>query len=339
MKTSNFSFDLPEELIAQYPSQRRGESRLMVVDRSAGSVSHHMLRELPDLLTRDTLMVFNNTRVRRARLFGTTEHGGEVEFLLIERLDETTWKTLTSKTKRQKPGRRYRFPDGVRGEITGAEGKFRHLRFTPPVDESYLQKWGKVPLPPYIKREATSQDEERYQTVFAEHTGSVAAPTAGLHFTPEILAELEERGIQRSEVTLHVGIGTFAPIRSDEVEEHRMHAEQYEIPRTTAERVNEFKFASGHICAVGTTSVRTLESATNSSGEVVPGPGETDLYIYPGYRFKTVDTMLTNFHTPESSLLVMVSAFAGKDLIDEAYRTAVEQRYRFFSYGDAMLIV
>ncbi len=339
MKTSNFSFELPEELIAQHPSQRRDEARLMLVDRAAGAVSHHMLGELPQLLPQDALVVLNNTRVRKARLFGTTEYGGEVEFLLLERCDERTWKATVSKAKRQKPWRLYHFPEEVEGKIAEAEDEFRYVRFTPPIDEEYLQRWGRIPLPPYIKRESTKEDEERYQTVFAERTGSVAAPTAGLHFTPKLFKELEERGIERADVTLHVGVGTFQPIRTEEVEKHHMHAEQYEIPEETAQAVRHARDRGRPICAVGTTSVRTLESAADESGYIAAGRASTELYIYPGYRFTAVDAMLTNFHTPESSLLVMVSAFAGKELIDKAYREAVEKRYRFFSYGDAMLIV
>ena len=339
MKTSDFSFELPEELIAQHPSQRRDEARLMVVNRSDGSVAHRRLSDLPGLLPADSLLVLNNTRVRKARLFGTTEHGGSVEFLLLDRLDASTWKTLASKSKRQKRGRRYSFPDGVEGEITAEEGQFRHLRFTPAINEEYLQTWGRIPLPPYIRREATEEDEQRYQTVFADRTGSVAAPTAGLHFTPAIFEELEQRGIERAEVTLHVGIGTFSPIRTEKVEQHRMHSEHYEVPESTAEAVNLVRSRDRQVCAVGTTSVRTLESAADEAGNLQSGEGHTDLYIYPGYRFRVVDAMLTNFHTPESSLLVMVSAFAGKELIDRAYREAVRHRYRFFSYGDAMLIL
>jgi S-adenosylmethionine:tRNA ribosyltransferase-isomerase len=339
MKTSDFSFELPEELIAQHPSQRRDEARLMVVNRSDGSVAHRRLSDLPGLLPADSLLVLNNTRVRKARLFGTTEHGGSVEFLLLEQLDASTWKTLASKSKRQKRGRRYRFPDGVEGEITAEEGQFRHLRFTPAINEEYLQTWGRIPLPPYIRREATEEDEQRYQTVFADRTGSVAAPTAGLHFTPAIFKELEQRGIERAEVTLHVGIGTFSPIRTEKVEQHRMHSEHYEVPEPTADAVNLARSRGRQVCAVGTTSVRTLESAADEAGTLQSGEGHTDLYIYPGYRFRVVDAMLTNFHTPESSLLVMVSAFAGKELIDRAYREAVRHRYRFFSYGDAMLIL
>jgi S-adenosylmethionine:tRNA ribosyltransferase-isomerase len=298
-----------------------------------------MIGDLPQLLPDDALLVLNNTRVRKARLFGTTEHGGEVEFLLLEQIDTATWKAMVSKAKRQKVGRRYRFPEGVRGEIVAAEAEFRHIRFTPGIDDDYLQRWGRIPLPPYIHREATAEDEQRYQTVYAERTGSVAAPTAGLHFTPQLFSDLSRRGIEQAEVTLHVGIGTFLPIRAEEVEEHRMHAERYEIPAATAEAINRAKEEGRTVCAVGTTSVRTLESAADSSGKVASGAGETELYIHPGYRFRTVDAMLTNFHTPESSLLVMVSAFAGKELIDRAYREAIEKRYRFFSYGDAMLMI
>lgn len=337
MKTRTFSFDLPEELIAQTPAEKRGTSRLMLVDRTGGEISHHTVEDLPKLLPPDTLMVLNDSRVRKARIYGETAHGGKVQFLLLSRNDDGSWRCMVSKSKKQKPGREYTFPGGVSALIVSEEEEFRNTVFTPPIDDDYLDRWGHMPLPPYIKRDDTDLDSDRYQTIYAKQTGSVAAPTAGLHFTGKILKELENRGIGTAGVTLHVGIGTFLPIRTEEVEEHRMHREEYFIPGETAERVTRAKKSGRPICAVGTTSVRTLESAWTGS-ELPAGEGATELYIYPGYSFRVADMMFTNFHTPRSSLLVMVSAFAGKELIEKAYATAVREGYRFFSYGDAMLI-
>src|SRR6056297_1571500 len=337
MKTKTFSFDLHEELIAQYPAEKRGTSRLMGVQRKGYIISHHSIQDLPRLLPKDSLLIMNNSRVRRARIYGTTEQGGQVEFLLIEQRGQAQWKAMVSKAKKQKPGRTYSFPGEVGARILDIENEFRILEFSPPIDDAYLDRYGHMPLPPYIRRQDTPEDSGRYQTVYASHTGSVAAPTAGLHLTEEILGTLKEKGIEQAHVTLHVGIGTFLPIRTEEVEAHTMHTEHYTVPERTAELVNSAKKQGRPVCAVGTTSVRTLESAWKN-GALQSGDGHTDLYIYPGYQFQVVDQMLTNFHTPESSLLVMVSAFAGKDLIETAYRTAIEERYRFFSYGDAMLI-
>ncbi len=344
MKTNKFSFDLPEELIAQRPSENREASRLMRLRRDNGLISHHSIRNLPELIPSDVVLVINDSKVRKARIYGETANGGIVEFLLLEERGNGEWKALASKAKRQKVGREYLFPGKmhdrpVRGSITGIEGSFRLIRFSPAIDEEYLDAYGHIPLPPYIRREDTPEDERRYQTVYAEAAGSVAAPTAGLHLTDALLSALEEKGVRIVRITLHVGLGTFSPIRSDEVEKHEMHRESFHISAGSAALVNEAKSRGRPVYAVGTTSVRTLESAWDSrAGKLASGNGETDLFIYPGYRFSVVDGLLTNFHTPKSSLLVLVSAFAGKDLIDRAYRTAVEERYRFFSYGDAMLI-
>lgn len=337
MKTKTFSFDLPAELIAQHPAAERGTSRLMRLDRRSGSISHHSVKDLPELIPDKAVIVMNNSRVRKARIYATTEGGGQVQFLLLEQRGSRRWKAMVSKAKRQKPGRKYHFPDGVQAEIVALEDEFRIVEFTPRINDDYLDIHGHIPLPPYIRREDTAEDSGRYQTVYASETGSVAAPTAGLHLTDEILERLAQRGVELAHVTLHVGIGTFLPIRTDDVEAHKMHTEHYAVPEETADVINRAKREARPICAVGTTSVRTLESAWNS-GRLQAGEGSTDLYIYPGYEFKVVDQLFTNFHTPESSLLVMVSAFAGKELIEKAYRTAVQKRYRFFSYGDAMLI-
>lgn len=337
MKTKTFSFDLPEELIAQEPVRKRGTSRLMQLDRSSGKISHYHISDLSELLPSDSLLVLNNSRVRKARLFGLTENGGKVEFLLLSQNENGVWKCMVSKAKKQKIGKQYSFPGDVGGTIVGSEGEFRFISFDPEIDDGYLESHGHMPLPPYIKRQDTADDSERYQTVYAQKTGSVAAPTAGLHLTESIISELKGRGIDIVTLTLHVGIGTFLPIRTEEVESHRMHREEYYISPESAEKLNHAKKNQKPICAVGTTSVRTLESAWTEQG-FREGEGATELFIYPGYEFKAVDMMLTNFHTPESSLLVMVSAFAGKDLIETSYHEAIRQRYRFFSYGDAMLI-
>ncbi|MFP4267728.1 MAG: tRNA preQ1(34) S-adenosylmethionine ribosyltransferase-isomerase QueA [Spirochaetaceae bacterium] len=346
METDSFSFNLPQELIAQHPSKKRDESRLMLLQRDTpvAGIEHHRISDLPDLLPSNAVLILNDSRVRKARIYGTTEYGGEVEFLLLEERVPGEWKAVVSKAKRQKPGRSYRFPGSiegkeVRGEISETEGEYRYIRFTPPISDEYLDTYGHIPLPPYISREDTGEDAERYQTVYAENTGSVAAPTAGLHLTDTLLEEIEKRGVAISRLTLHVGLGTFSPIRSDRIEDHHMHRERYRVPPQTAETVTEAKRQGRPVYALGTTSVRTLESAwDDEKGLLRSGEGETDLYILPGYKFKVVDGLLTNFHTPKSSLLVLVSAFAGKELIDKAYRTAVDNGYRFFSYGDAMLI-
>jgi len=337
MKTRIFSFELPEELIAQNPVSERGNSRLMYLRREDTSIKHLTINDLPDLIPKGSVLVINNSRVRKARLYGKTEYGGTVEFLLLEALSSERWKCMVSKSKRQKPGRSYIFPGGLTGHIEEIDEQFRIVEFDSVVDDAYLEEYGHIPLPPYIHREDTLEDLERYQTVYAEKPGSVAAPTAGLHLTRSILHRLEQNSIKIAHVTLHVGMGTFLPIRSDDIESHRMHTEQYWISPESAEIINLAKREGNLICAVGTTSVRTLESAWTGT-ELPVGEGKTNLYIYPGFKFRVVDMMLTNFHTPESTLLVMVSAFAGTDLIKSAYDEAIRERYRFFSYGDAMLI-
>jgi S-adenosylmethionine:tRNA ribosyltransferase-isomerase len=351
VKTDDFSFDLPEELIAQGPSARRGESRLMLLDRSSGSIGHYpAVSRLPELVEPGTLMVFNDSRVRKARLFAVAlDTGARVEFLLLRRLVDGTWEASATKLRKQRAGRRYELPEGVRATVVEPAGAAARageptrtdtvrLAFEPPISDEYLERAGHVPLPPYIKRGDRPEDEERYQTVYSREVGSAACPTAGLHFTEELLAALDARGVGRATVTLHVGLGTFLPVRSETVEGHAMHEEEYSVPAETARAVNEAKAEGRPVLAVGTTSLRTLESAWAEGEGLRAGPGSTRIFIYPGYRFKAVDRLFTNFHTPKSTLLMLVSAFAGREAILAAYAEAVRERYRFFSYGDAMLI-
>lgn len=368
MKTSDFNFDLPEELIAQHPSGVRGQDKLMQLQRfpdskildanknPCGKVIHHMMDDLPDLITPDTLMVFNNSRVRRARVYGIKETTGrEQEFMFLNTIDKecTVWNTMVKSAKKQKPGMHYKFPDGTIGTIIDVPGnagtEFRAMKFDFAINEEWFERNGHIPLPPYIKRGDTEEDSERYQNVYAKETGSAACPTAGLHFTESMLKRLDDKGIERCFVTLHVGLGTFLPVREEKIENHKMHEEYYTIPKETALKINQAKKEGRPILAVGTTSVRTLESAAMSLVEkgITPGTdGEwirsgtsrTHIFMYPGFDFKVVDQMFTNFHTPESTLIMLVSAFAGRENILNAYKTAVENRYRFFSYGDCMLI-
>jgi S-adenosylmethionine:tRNA ribosyltransferase-isomerase len=303
---------------------------------------------LPELVEPGTLMVFNDSRVRKARLFGVAlDTGAKVEFLLLRRLAEGSWEASATKLRKQRPGRQYQLPEGMRatalspgaGELgAGSSPDTLRLSFDPPVDDEYLERNGHVPLPPYIKRGDEPGDDERYQTVYSHEVGSAACPTAGLHFTEDILAALDARGVRRTTVTLHVGLGTFLPVRSETIEGHAMHEEEYSVPAETARAVAEAKAEGRPVLAVGTTSLRTLESAWVEGEGLRPGPGSTRIFIYPGYRFKAVDRLFTNFHTPKSTLLMLVSAFAGRERILAAYAEAVKERYRFFSYGDAMFI-
>ena len=362
MLTSDFNFDLPEELIAQHPSGERGQDKLMLLNRQTGAVEHHMMDDLPGLIQPGTLMVFNNSRVRRARVYGIKETTGrEQEFMFLNTIDKecTVWNTMVKSAKKQKPGMRYKFPDGTIGTIIDVAGnagtEFRALKFDFAINEDWFERNGHIPLPPYIKRGDTEEDSERYQNVYATDTGSAACPTAGLHFTEKMLARLDAAGIERCFVTLHVGLGTFLPVRETEIENHKMHEEWYTIPPETAEAINRAKREGRPILAVGTTSVRTLESAgqalaaeasavadagtaSSQTEWVKPGTSSTSIFMYPGFKFKVVDQMFTNFHTPESTLIMLVSAFAGRDNILNAYKTAVDNRYRFFSYGDCMFI-
>ncbi|MDL2228729.1 tRNA preQ1(34) S-adenosylmethionine ribosyltransferase-isomerase QueA [Treponema sp. OttesenSCG-928-L16] len=348
MKTADFSFDLPEDRIAQFPPEKRGQSRLLVLERSSALRQHRMVRDLPELLRGGDLLVFNNSRVRKARIYGSSkESGARVEFLLLERTEGAVWKAMVQRARRRRPGSRYVFDGGSEGEICGDEGEFRLIRFDPPIDEAWLERYGHIPLPPYIRREDVPADSERYQTVYAEASGSAAAPTAGLHFTRELMDDLSRKGIETAFISLHVGLGTFLPVRTEHIEDHRMHEESFFIGDEAADKIEKAKAEGRRIVAVGTTSMRTLESSW-IDGKLLRGEGKTSIFIYPGYRFKAADALFTNFHTPESSLLMLVSAFAGasvpdsldagRDMILETYREALEQGYRFFSYGDAMLI-
>jgi S-adenosylmethionine:tRNA ribosyltransferase-isomerase len=337
VKTSQFSFDLPTELIAQEPASDREAARLLVLDRQTGTTRDSSVHDLAQWVAPGTLIVLNDTRVRKARVVAEGDGGKRVEVLLLFRLEATLWEALAGRSRRLKPGALLRFPGGVTGTIEGGEGETRLLRFDSPIDDKWLEKHGHVPLPPYIRREDTPSDEERYQTVYSRVSGSAAAPTSGLHFTTRLLAELHDRGVRAAWVTLHVGLGTFLPIRTEEIEDHEMHEELYDIPRATKEAVDAAASDARPVLAVGTTVVRALESAWTGSG-LREGEGRTRIFITPGYRFKVVKKMFTNFHTPGSSLLVLVSAFAGRELILRTYQDAIRKKYRFFSYGDAMLI-
>ena len=348
MKTSDFYFDLPEELIAQFPPENRGTSKLLVVRKlrhgcccaGCGShvTTHSSVQNFPDFIEEGTVVVFNNTKVRKARIFGVSETGAKTEFLLLEKLSDCKWKAISSKIKKQKIGKVFSFPENIKCVVSEKNDKGLIVEFNTNIDDDYLEKFGHIPLPPYIKRDDTISDSKRYQTIYCEKTGSAAAPTAGLHFTEEILDSLKKKGVTIAFITLHVGMGTFKPIHSDKIEDHVMHEEVFEISEETAEIINAAKSNGKKIVAVGTTSLRTLESAV-CNGKVVAGKGSTSLFIYPGYEFKIVDVLFTNFHTPDSTLIVLVSAFAGISEIKEAYKEAIEKKYRFFSYGDAMLIL
>ena len=345
MLTKDFYFDLPDSLIAQEPSEKRGEDRLLVLDKNSGEYKDMMMSDFPSLLPENSVLVVNNSKVRKARTYAeSVETGGVVEFLFLGKNSNGSWKAMVTKSKRQKKGKRFVWKDSEGKAYVYAviekenDDGTRDVRFDSDIDESFFQTLGHVPLPPYIKREDNWKDENRYQTIYAKKEGSVAAPTAGLHFTPEIMEKIKERGIKIYEVTLPVGAGTFLPVRSEEIENHHMHTESYEISPETAEELNKAKREGKTIVAVGTTSIRTLESASDENGVLTSLKGDTSIFIYPGYKFKFVDNLLTNFHTPESTLLMLVSALAGKDHILTSYRHAVEEKYRFFSYGDAMFI-
>lgn len=350
MLVKEFDFDLPDDRIAQEPPPR-GESRLLVLSAPPGSPARHRrVADLPELLHPGDLLVVNDTRVIPARLFGRRVlpeggQGGRVELLLVEPVGPegtTEWEALARPGRKARPGTRLRFDDGLEAEVLGRLGDGRHqVRFSEPV-EPHLERLGHVPLPPYVKREDRPEDRERYQTVFARTPGAIAAPTAGLHFTPELLERLAARGIETARVTLHVGIGTFKPVTADLVHEHAMDEERYQVPEATAAAIRETRRLGGRVVAVGTTVVRTLESVAREApggewGEIAAGTGRTALFIYPGFRFRVVDALLTNFHLPRSTLLMLVSAFAGRDRVLAAYREAIEEGYRFYSYGDAML--
>ncbi len=339
MKKTDFYFDLPEELIAQTPIPERDHSRLLVLDRDTGRIEHRYFYDLPEYLHEGDCLVLNDSRVLPARLLGRRSSGGGVELVLLRDLDEGKWECLSRPGRKTKPGTELIFGEGeLKATVLEvAEGGNRIVQFHyEGIFLEVLERLGKMPLPPYIKEEL--QDAERYQTVYSRELGSAAAPTAGLHFTEELLARIREKGVKVCTVTLHVGLGTFRPVKEDEIEDHEMHSEFCIIPEETARIVTETKKNGGRVVAVGTTSCRTLESFALEDGTLKAASGWTNIFIYPGYRFKCVDALVTNFHLPESTLIMLVSALAGREKILNAYRTAVEERYRFFSFGDAMFI-
>lgn len=340
MKTSDFYYDLPEELIAQDPLENRSDSRLMVLDKETGAVSHHVFREIVDYLNPGDCLVINDTKVIPARLIGEREGtGAKIEVLLLKRKTGDVWETLVKPGRKAKPGTRIQFGGGLLvGEVMDIvdEGN-RLIRFEfEGIFEEILDQLGQMPLPPYITHQL--KDKDRYNTVYATHSGSAAAPTAGLHFTPELLKTIEEKGIDIARVTLHVGLGTFRPVKVDDVENHHMHSEFYMIDEEAAEKINRAKENGKRVICVGTTSCRTIESAADENGRLKPCSGWTEIFIYPGYQFKILDCLITNFHLPESTLIILVSALAGKENVLAAYEEAVKERYRFFSFGDAMFI-
>ncbi len=340
MKTSDFYYDLPPELIAQTPLERRDASRLMTLDRQTGAVGHHMFYELPDFLRPGDCLVMNDSRVLPARLIGHRESGGVCEVLLLIDRGDKTWECLVRPGKKLRTGAKITFGEGeLTAQVTDVlEDGNRLVRFDyDGIFLEILEKLGRMPLPPYIKEEL--EDQERYQSGSSKVVGSAAAPTAGLHFTPELLEKIQGMGVRLAYVTLHVGLGTFRPVKTDDVEHHDMHSEYCVIPQETAQIINETKQNGGRVICVGTTSCRTVESYANEDGTVRADGGWTKIFIYPGYRFKVLDGLITNFHLPESTLIMLVSALAGREHVLAAYQEAVRERYRFFSFGDAMLII
>lgn len=341
MKRQDFYYELPEELIAQDPLADRSSSRLLVLDRESGAVSHHVFREIIDYLEDGDCLVINDTKVIPARLIGSkVGTDAKIEILLLKRKENNIWETLVKPGKKAKPGTKISFGEGLLiGEVLDVveEGN-RLVKFTfDGIFEEILDQLGQMPLPPYITHQL--EDKNRYQTVYAKHSGSAAAPTAGLHFTPKLLAQIEEKGIDIARVTLHVGLGTFRPVKVDEITEHHMHSEFFQIEEDAAGKINKAKDSGKRVICVGTTSCRTIESAADETGHLRAGSGWTEIFIYPGYRFKILDGLITNFHLPESTLIMLVSALAGRENVLAAYEEAVKERYRFFSFGDAMLIV
>ncbi len=346
MKTNDFSYDLPSELIAQQPAARRDESRLLWLHRDTGEVSHHRFSELPALLHRGDRLVLNDTRVIPARVRCTKETGGAVEVLFTRRLTPTRWEALVRPGRRLRPGARLRpdaaperwmsihaaLPDGSRVIELCDKALGETL-------DALIERIGAPPLPPYIERDAVARDRERYQTVYAREPGAIAAPTAGLHFTDTLMRTLSARGVDRSYLTLHVGLGTFRPVKSDDPREHDIHTEQFVLPAETVDEISATRAAGRRVVAVGTTSVRVLEYCSTPNGDLRPGSGDCDLFILPGYEFRVTDAIITNFHLPRSTLLMLICAFAGIDTVLSAYREAVRLRYRFYSYGDAMLVL
>ena len=346
MKKSDFSFELPKELIAQTPIEKREKSRLLCLNRQTGDVTHTQFEKLCEMLEEGDCLIFNDSRVMPARLLGKRDSGGAVEVLLLHEQESGLWECLTRPGAKTKTGTNLVFGDGELTAVVIAETKEgnRLVRFgtqqnRPPVSpdlHQLLEKLGKVPLPPYIHEEL--EDSERYQTVYSRVVGSAAAPTAGLHFTKDLMKELEDRGVILAFMTLHVGLGTFRPVKEDDIKDHKMHSEYFVIPKETAEIINKTKKLGKKVIAVGTTSCRALEAIADESGHVKPYSGFTEIFIYPGYEFKCIDGLITNFHLPESTLIMLVSAFAGRENVLNAYESAIKERYRFFSFGDSMLI-
>ena len=340
MKVSDFYFELPEELIAQYPLEKRDSSRLMVLDKKTGEIEHRKFHDILEYLNEGDTLVLNNTRVLPARLIGEKEEtGGKIEFLLLKRIEGDKWECLAKPGRKAKVGTVFTFGEGKLKAIVreiGEEGN-RIIEFKyDGIFEQVLDELGQMPLPPYIHEKL--EDKERYQTVYSKEKGSAAAPTAGLHFTEELLKEIKDKGVNIAYLTLHVGLGTFRPVKVDDVNNHVMHPEYYHLDKETAELINKTKEAGKRVIAVGTTSSRTLETIGDENGRVREQSGWTDIFIYPGYKFKIVDNLITNFHLPESTLIMLVSALAGQDNIMNAYNTAVKEKYRFFSFGDSMFI-
>lgn len=341
MKRQDFSFELPQELIAQDPLKDRSSSRLLVLDKETGEVSHHVFRDIVDYLNPGDCLVINDTKVIPARLIGSkVGTDAKIEILLLKRKSDQVWETLVKPGKKAKPGTKISFGEGLLvGEVIDiVEEGNRLVKFSyEGIFEEILDQLGQMPLPPYITHQL--EDKNRYQTVYAKNSGSAAAPTAGLHFTPELLEQIQRKGVDVASVTLHVGLGTFRPVKAENILDHHMHSEFYRIEEEAAEKINHAKENGGRIICVGTTSCRTVESAADENGRLKAGSGWTDIFIYPGYQFKILDCLITNFHLPESTLLMLVSALAGREHILEAYKEAVEEKYRFFSFGDAMFIV
>ena len=340
MKTSDFYYDLPEELIAQTPVEPRNSSRLMVLRRNGGKIEHKHFYDLPEFLKPGDCLVLNNTRVLPARLYGTREDtGAVVEFVLLRQHGNKLWECLAGPGKKAKTGYKFRFSDKLTAIVTDVlEDGNRMIEFACEGDFfAVLDEVGQMPLPPYIKEKL--KDKERYQTVYSKDAGSAAAPTAGLHFTKEMLESIKAMGVNIAYVTLHVGLGTFRPVKVEDVTQHKMHTEHYYIPEEAAKTINETRKNGGRVICVGTTSCRTVESCAKKYGEIRECSGDTDIFIYPGFEFRCMDGLITNFHLPESTLIMLVSAFAGYDNVMNAYNTAVKERYRFFSFGDAMLIL
>jgi len=340
MKRSDFFYDLPEELIAQYPVEPRDSSRLLVYDRKTNSMQHRHFFDIENFLQKGDVLVINNTKVLLVRLYGTKDKtGGKIEFLLLKRIDLKTWEVVLKPGRIAKIGAKFNFSDKLSAKVVDIiEGGMRVVEFEyDGVFEDILNDVGEMPLPHYIKQQI--ENKERYNTVYAEHTGSSAAPTAGLHFTPQLMQKLKDKGVEFVEVLLHVGLGTFRPVKEDNILDHEMHSEYFEISKYAADTINKAKKEGRRIISVGTTSVRVLESCSDENGVLKEGAGETKIFIYPGYKFKVVDSLITNFHLPESTLIMLVSALMGRENALNMYETAVKERYRFFSFGDSTFII